>query len=73
MSDLEQDQLLESFIALARSDDDLRGEIKSAINQEEVISIAARRGFVVDPLAILRKWSQHTDFAKPTWMGWFDD
>jgi len=24
-------------------------------------------------LAILRKWSKHTDFAKPTWMGWFDD
>ena len=73
MSDLEQDQLLERFIALARSDEDLRGEIKSAINQEEVILIAARHGFAVDPLAILRKWSKHTDFAKPTWMGWFDD
>ena len=45
MSDLEQDQLLERFITLARSDDDLRGEIKSAINQEQLISIAAQHGF----------------------------
>ena len=73
MSDLEQDQLLESFIELARSHDTIRDEIKSALNQEEVISIAARHGFAVDSLAILRKWSKHTDFAKPTWMGWFDD
>ena len=73
MSDLEQDQLLERFIALARTDDDLRDEIKGALNQEEVISIAERHGFVVDSLAILRKWSKHTDFTKPTWLGWFDD
>jgi hypothetical protein len=73
MSDLEQDQLLERFIALARTDDNLRDEIKGALNQDEVISIAARHGFEVDSLAILRKWSKHTDFAKPTWMGWFDE
>lgn len=73
MSDLEQDQLLDRFIALARTDDDLRDEIKGALNQDEVISIAARHGFAVDSLAILRKWSKHTDFAKPTWMGWFDE
>ena len=73
MSDLEQDQLLERFIALARTDYNLRDEIKGALNQDEVISIAARHGFAVDSLAILRKWSKHTDFAKPTWMGWFDE
>ena len=73
MSDLEQDQLLDRFIALARTDDDLRDEIKGALNQDEVISIATRHGFAVDSLAILRKWSKHTDFAKPTWMGWFDE
>ena len=73
MSDLEQDQLLERFIALALTDDNLRDEIKGALNQEEVISIAERHGFAVDSLAILRKWSKHTDFTKPTWLGWFDD
>ena len=73
MSDLDQDQLLERFIALARSDDALRDAIKSALNQDEVISIAAESGFFIDPLAILRKWSQHTDFSKPTWLGWFDE
>ena len=73
MSDLEQDQLLERFIALARTDDNLRDEINGSLNQDEVISIAARHGFAVDSLAILRKWSKHTDFAKPTWMGWFDE
>jgi hypothetical protein len=73
MSDLEQDQLLDRFIALARTDDALRDEIKGALNQDEVISIATRHGFAVDSLAILRKWSKHTDFAKPTWMGWFEE
>ena len=73
MTDLEQDQLLERFIALARTDDNLRDEIKGALNQDEVISIAERHGFAVDSLAILRKWSQHTDFSKPAWMGLFED
>ena len=73
MSDSQQDQLLEQFIALARNEDALRDEIKSALNQDEVIEIALRRGFEIDSLAILRKWSKHTDFSKPTWMGWFDD
>ena len=73
MSDAEQDQVLEQFIALAKADQGLQDEIKSALNQDQVIDIAAQRGFVVDPLAILRKWSQHTDFSKPTWMGWFSE
>ena len=73
MSDAEQDQVLEQFIALAKADQGLRDEIKSALNQDQVIAIAAQRGFVIDPLAILRKWSQHTDFSKPTWMGWFSE
>jgi len=58
MSDLEQDQLLERFIALARSDDDLRGEIKSAINQEQVISIAAQTRFCCGFLGHSKKMEQ---------------
>lgn len=73
MSDAEQDQILEKFISLAKADQSLQDEIKSALNQDQVIAIAAERGFVIDPLAILRKWSQHTDFSKPTWMGWFSE
>ena len=73
MSDAEQDQILEKFITLAKADQGLQDEIKSALNQDQVIAIAAERGFVIDPLAILRKWSQHTDFSKPTWMGWFSE
>ena len=66
MSDVEQDQILEQFIALAKADKSLQDEIKSALNQEQVIAIAAERGYQIDPLAILRKWSKHTDFSKPT-------
>ena len=73
MSDAEQDQVLEQFIALAKADQGLQDEIKSALNQDQVIAIAAQRGFVVDQLAILRTWSKHTDFSKPTWMGWFSE
>ena len=73
LSDLEQDQALQSFIALARSDSEVRELIKRARNQDEIIVIAQERGFQFDSMALLRQWSQHTDFSKPTWMGWFDD
>ena len=73
MSDAEQDQLLEDFISLARANQALRDEIKSARNQDEIIAIAQTKGFTLDSLAILRKWSKHSDFSKPTWLGWFDD
>ena len=73
MTDVEQDQILEQFIALAKTDKSLQDEIKSALNQDQVIAIAAERGFQIDPMAILRKWSKHTDFSKPTWMGWFTE
>ena len=73
LSDLEQDQALQSFIALARSDSEVRELIKQARNQDEIIDIAQERGFNFDSMARLRQWSQHTDFSKPTWMGWFDD
>jgi predicted ribosomally synthesized peptide with nif11-like leader len=68
-----QDSNLEAFIALVLSDNELKTEIKSALNQDQVISIAASRGYEFDSSAILRKWSKHTDFAGDTWMGWFDD
>ena len=73
MTDVEQDQVLEQFIVLAKTDKSLQDEIKSALNQDQVIAIAAERGFQIDPMAILRKWSKHTDFSKPTWMGWFTE
>ena len=73
MTDVEQDQILEQFIVQAKTDKSLQDEIKSALNQDQVIAIAAERGFQIDPMAILRKWSKHTDFSKPTWMGWFTE
>ena len=73
LSDSEQDQSLQQFIALARSDSDVRELIKQARNQDEVIGIAHERGFNFDSMALLRQWSQHTDFSKPTWMGWFEE
>ena len=73
MSKNQQDDVLNSFIKLAREDQALKAEIKAALNQEQVIAIAASRGYEFDSLTILRKWSQHTDFSKDTWMGWFED
>ena len=73
MTEVNQDEVLEQFIALAKTDQALQDEIKSALNQDQVIAIAAERGFQIDSLAILRKWSKHTDFSKPTWMGWFGE
>ena len=73
LTDAEQDQMLQRFIELARSDSSLRTLIKEARNQDEIIAIAHQRGFSFDSMALLRQWSQHTDFSKPTWMGWFDD
>ena len=73
MSENQQDAVLNSFIKLAREDQALKAEIKAALNQEQVIAIAASRGYEFDSLTILRKWSQHTDFSKDTWMGWFED
>lgn len=45
MSDAQQDQILEDFITQARSDQSLRDEIKAALNQDEIISIAQARVF----------------------------
>ncbi len=73
MSEVQQDAVLNSFIELARKDQALQAEIKAALNQEQVIAIAASRGYEFDSLTILRKWSQHTDFSKDTWMGWFEE
>ena len=73
MSEVQQDAVLNAFIELAREDQALKAEIKAALNQEQVIAIAASRGYEFDSLTILRKWSQHTDFSKDTWMGWFEE
>ena len=72
-SDAEKDSILGSFIAFARSNQEVKDEIKAALNQDQVIDIAASRGYVFDSLTILRRWSKHTDFSKDTWMGWFSD
>ena len=68
-----QDQILEAFIALVRQNSDLKAQIKAALNQDQVIEIAASNGFNIDSSAILRKWSKHTDFSQDTWMGWFEE
>ena len=68
-----QDQVLEAFIALVRQTPDLKVQIKAALNQDQVIEIAAANGFDIDSSAILRKWSKHTDFSQDTWMGWFEE
>ena len=68
-----QDQILEAFIALVRQNSDLKAQIKAALNQDQVIEIAASNGFAVDSSALLRKWSKHTDFSQDTWMGWFEE
>jgi len=72
-SDAEKDSILESFIAFARGNQEVKDEIKAALNQDQVIDIAASRGYQFDSLTILRRWSKHTDFSKDTWMGWFSD
>ena len=72
-SDAEKDSILESFIAFARNNQDVKDQIKSALNQDQLIDIAASQGYVFDSLTILRRWSKHTDFSKDTWMGWFSD
>ena len=68
-----QDQVLEAFIALVRQNSDLKAQIKAALNQDQVIEIAASNGYDIDSSAILRKWSKHTDFSQDTWMGWFEE
>ncbi|MCB4400050.1 Nif11-like leader peptide family natural product precursor [Synechococcus sp. MU1625] len=68
-----QDSTLEAFIALVRQNPDLKAQIKAALNQDQVIDIAAANGFEIDSSAILRKWSKHTDFTQDTWMGWFEE
>jgi predicted ribosomally synthesized peptide with nif11-like leader len=68
-----QDSTLEAFIALVRQNSDLKAQIKAALNQDQVIDIAAANGFEIDSSAILRKWSKHTDFTQDTWMGWFEE
>ena len=68
-----QDQVLEAFINQVRQNPDLKAQIKAALNQDQVIDIAADNGFDIDSSAILRKWSKHTDFSQDTWMGWFEE
>ena len=73
LTDTQKDQILESFIKLAQTDEQLKEEIKSSRNQDELIELAIQRGYHIDSLTLLRKWSEHTDFSQPTWMGWFSD
>ena len=73
LSDSQKDKILNDFIHLAQNDNQLKDEIKSSRNQDELIAIAEQRGYHFDSLTLLRKWSEHTDFTQPTWMGWFAD
>jgi len=71
LSDADKDQLLIRFIELARRDETLKQQIKEAKNDSEIIDLAQSLGYPFDSLTLLRQWSQHTDFSKPTWLGWF--
>ena len=73
VSDSQKDQILIDFIQLAQNDSLLKEEIKSSRNQDELLALAEQRGYHFDSLTLLRKWSEHTDFSQPTWMGWFAD
>ena len=68
----DKEQLLEDFINLARQDQSLQQKIKEARNDSEILEIANEYGFAIDSMTLLKKWSQHTDFTKPTWLGWFE-
>ena len=72
-SESEQDAALEAFIAVVKQQADLKDRVKSARNQDEVIELAQSMGYSIDSLTLLRRWSQVSDFSKPTWFGWFDD
>ena len=73
LTDEQMDAALAGFIASVRHQPDLKERVKSARNQDEVISLAAEQGFTIDSLTLLRSWSTVKDFSKPTWFGWFDD
>ena len=73
LTDAEKDAALASFIQLLKTRPDLKDQVKSARNQDEVIGLAQAQGFAIDSLTLLRSWSQVSDFSKPTWFGWFDD
>ncbi len=73
LTDAEKDAALASFIQLLKTRPDLKDQVKSARNQDEVIALAEAQGFPIDSLTLLRSWSQVSDFSKPTWFGWFDD
>ena len=73
LTDVEKDAALAAFIQLVKTRPDLKDQVKSARNQDEVIGLAQAQGFAIDSLTLLRSWSQVSDFSKPTWFGWFDD
>lgn len=68
----DKEKLLEDFISLARQDQSLQQKIREARNDTEILEIANAHGFAIDSMTLLKKWSQHTDFSKPTWLGWFE-
>ncbi|WP_392347708.1 Nif11-like leader peptide family natural product precursor [Parasynechococcus sp.] len=72
LMDADKDAALASFIQLVKTRPDLKDQVKSARNQDEVIGLAQAQGFAIDSLTLLRSWSQVSDFSKPTWFGWFD-
>ena len=71
LTDADKDQLLIRFIELARQDEKVKQQIKEAKNDSEILELAQSLGYPFDSLTLLRQWSQHTDFSKPTWFGWF--
>ena len=66
-----KDLALDQFICLAKENHELLEQIKLAKHEDEVLQLAESKGYIFDSMTMLRKWSQHTDFSKPTWFGWF--
>ncbi len=72
LNNSQMDSNLDSFISYSAKSPELIRQICEATIEDEVIALADSLGYKFDSLTILRRWSKHTDFSKPTWYGWFD-
>ena len=54
ITDADRDSALQSFISLVRQRSDLKDQVKSARDQDDVIALAQAEGFPIDSLTLLR-------------------
>ena len=69
----DEDSALQQFITLAQNEESLKNKVKEARCEDELIALALERGYRFSSLALLRRWSEFTDFSRPTWYGWFPE